>query len=106
MDYIVHGVAKSWTQLSDFSLTHSGRTGGVRREGGIYMKVEEQCCLQGVKRTQISLPIPGSLGTVEWDGEFIAERTRLQRKQEEKGVLPPLVKGGFLPMEQRFQRVQ
>ena len=47
------------------------------------MKVEEQCCLQGVKRTQISLPIPGSLGTVEWDGEFMAERTRLQRKQED-----------------------
>ena len=41
MDCIVHGVAKSWTQLSDFQKKFSG-TGGVRTEackGSVILKI-------------------------------------------------------------------
>ena len=63
-----HGLCSAWGyKESDtterLSLTNSGRTGGVRREGGIYMKVEEQCCLQGVKRAQIFPPHPWESGS-------------------------------------------
>ena len=90
MDYAVHGLAKSWTQLCNFhSLTVGEQVAWGGKEGFIWGG-KSNVVSKGSRGHRSSLPIPGSQGAVEWDGEFMAERTRLQRKQEEKGVLPPL----------------
>ena len=77
MDCVVHGVTRSQTQLSDFhSLTVGEQVVWGGKEGFTW-RWKSSVVSKGSRGHRSSLPIPGSLGAVEWGSEFMAERTRL-----------------------------
>lgn len=62
--------------------------------------------LRGKEDTDPLSPVPGSLGGVEWDGQYMGESQAPKETGRERNVPHPQakVKGEFLTEEQGFQR--